>query len=53
MKHSHMLLCGAFVIAGAGLAIAGVNGFVAFLPFLGCMVMMGAMLLMMSGGTKR
>lgn len=53
MKHWHMLLCGAFVIGGAGLAIAGVGGVVAFLPFVGCMVMMGAMLLMMGGRVKR
>lgn len=53
MKHWHMLICGSLVIAGVALAIAGVSGFVAFLPFLGCMVMMGAMLLMMGGGAKR
>ena len=53
MKHWHMLLCGAFVIGGVGLALAGVGGVVAFLPLFGCMVMMGAMMLMMGGGAKR
>lgn len=47
MRHWHMLLCGALVIGGVGLAIAGVSGVVAFLPLVGCMVMMGAMVLMM------
>lgn len=52
MKHWHMLLCGAFVIGGIGLAIAGVNGAIAFLPVLGCVAMMGAMMLMMGRGAK-
>lgn len=47
MRHWHMLLCGALVIGGVGLAIAGVSGVVAFLPLVGCVVMMGAMVLMM------
>ena len=47
MRHWHMLLCGALVFGGVGLAIAGVSGVVAFLPLVGCVVMMGAMVLMM------
>lgn len=53
MKYWHMLLCGGFVIGGIGLAIAGVNGAVAFLPVVGCMAMMGAMVWMMARGAKR
>ena len=53
VRHWHMLLCGAFVLGGVGLAIAGVGGAIAILPVVGCMAMMGAMMLMMSGGAKR
>ena len=51
MKQWHMLVCAALVIGGVGLAIAGVSGVVALLPLLGCMVMMGAMFLMMRQGS--
>ena len=52
VKHWHMLICGAFVIGGIALAVAGVSGVVAFLPVLGCVAMMGAMMLMMGRGAK-
>ena len=51
MKHWHMLVCAGFLVAGVGLAIAGV-GLVALLPVVGCMAMMGAMMLMMGRGAK-
>lgn len=52
MKHWHMFVCGALVVGGIGLAIAGVSGVVAFLPVVGCVAMMGAMMLMMGRGAK-
>lgn len=52
MKRWHMLLCGVFVIGGVGLAMAGVGGAIAVLPLVGCMLMMGVMMLMMGGGAK-
>ena len=53
MKHWHMLACGGFVLAGVALGVAGVSGVVAFLPLVGCMAMMGAMVWMMGRGTSR
>ena len=52
MKHWHMLLCLAFVVAGIVLVAAGA-GSLAVLPVLGCAAMMGAMVWMMmrSGGS--
>jgi hypothetical protein len=45
MKSWHMLLCAVFVLAGIVLVTAGAGAF-AFLPALGCMLMMGMMVWM-------
>jgi hypothetical protein len=46
MKSWHMMLCVVFVAAGIVLVTAGAGAF-AFLPALGCMLMMGMMIWMM------
>ena len=43
MKSSHMLLCALLLVVGVVLLASGV-GAVAFLPFVACMLMMGAMM---------
>jgi hypothetical protein len=51
MKTWHLLLCAGLIVAGIALLAAGVKAAV-LLPALGCVVMMGAMMVMMgrSGG---
>ena len=46
MKAWHMLICLGLVIAGVVLATAGASAF-AFIPALGCALMMGMMIWMM------
>jgi hypothetical protein len=46
MKSWHMMLCAVFVVVGIVLVTAGAGAF-AFLPALGCMLMMGMMIWMM------
>jgi hypothetical protein len=43
MKSSHMLFCAALLVVGIVLLASGI-GAVAFLPFVACMLMMGAMM---------
>ena len=43
MKSSHMLFCAVLLVVGGVLLASGV-GAVAFLPFVACMLMMGAMM---------
>ena len=43
MKSSHMLLCAMLMVVGVVLLTTGV-GAAAFLPFVACMLMMGAMM---------
>ena len=43
MKSSHMLFCGFLLVVGVVLISSGV-GAIAFLPFLACMLLMGAMM---------
>jgi hypothetical protein len=55
VKSSHILTCAALIVAAIALVAAGVEG--AFLlPFVGCALMMGAMMWMMTrpraGGSK-
>jgi hypothetical protein len=49
MKRSHLLVCGALVVAGVALVAAGM-GAAALIPAFACMAMMGAMVWMMAGG---
>ena len=49
MKSWHMLVCLALVLAGVVLVAAGANA-VAFIPAVGCALMMGAMVWMMLRG---
>ena len=46
MKHWHMLACAGLVVVAVVLATAGAEAF-AFIPALGCMLMMGMMIWMM------
>ena len=43
VKSTHMLLCAVLLVVGVVLLTSGV-GAVAFLPFIACMLMMGAMM---------
>ena len=47
MKHSHMFICLAMIVLAGGLIVAGVEA-AALVPLIGCGLMMGAMMLMMS-----
>jgi hypothetical protein len=49
MKSWHMLVCLALVLAGVVLVAAGASA-VAFIPAVGCALMMGAMVWMMMRG---
>jgi hypothetical protein len=53
MRHMsrHMAICVGLIGLGILLAAAGVSGAWVFLPFVGCMLMMGMMVWMMVGGT--
>jgi len=46
MKSSHMLICVLLLVVGVVLLAGGV-GAAAFLPLVGCMLMMGVMMWMM------
>jgi hypothetical protein len=46
MKHWHMLVCAGLVALGVVLAVSGANA-LAFIPAMGCMLMMGMMVWMM------
>lgn len=52
MKTNHMIVCAVLLVAGVGLLASGA-GSLAFLPLIACMVMMGAMMYFMLGGSSR
>jgi hypothetical protein len=47
---AHMWMCGAMIVGGLGIVLFTGNA-LAFLPVIGCVVMMGGMMWMMGGVT--